>query len=131
MTHRREGALAWWASSGEVVRALLRWFLKSSFSRAFIDVWVSMDKIALPIIANRPCPQVWCMDTTLNSAAEQKKSAEWRSGPLRPPLIYSSQPTYTGRPEAPFRSFPSSLLLPLFFFASLPTGGLLFEAPSP
>ena len=72
------------------------------------------------------------MDMTLNSAAaEKKKLAEWRSGSLRPPLIYSSQPTYTGRPKAPFRSFPSSLLLLLFFFASLPTGGLLLEAPNP
>ena len=40
MTHRREGALAWWASSGEVVRAWLRWLLRSSLSLGLLSLGV-------------------------------------------------------------------------------------------
>jgi len=84
MTHRREGASAWWASTGEVVRPCLRWHLKNSCSRAFIAVWVSTDKLALPI-ANRPCCQGVMHGHNTERRCESKRSRRSGGVDLRGP----------------------------------------------
>ena len=102
----------------------MRWFLRCTFSCAFIAVRVCMDKLALAsvTVVIRPCSQVWCIKITLKSAAV--RAAEPRrptggDGPRSSSDHFLSSVKWRDALKLPY-SVPSSLHPFLLFFLRFP-----------